>query len=339
MKRTLTTLLAAAACAAAFAQQPAPAADAAAPNPKTPAMQIDDLLSGAGAFFLATADGDQPKLRPLGAHHVVDGKVWLGVGEFKNVYRQLVANPKCEVVALQPEGGKWLRWTGRAVFAEGAEREKLEEVFLEGAPGLRKIYDKSPGKRMMCFTLADARAELIPLMPPGEVLLDETAPAAPAPRKALVACFSATGTTKGVAERLAAAIGADFFEIVPEKPYTAADLDWRDKKSRSSVEMADRASRPALSGSAPALADYGTVYVGFPIWWYREPSIVDTFVESNAAALAGKTVVPFATSGGSGMGDSTKNLQALAPDAKVAEGRRFRADVSADDLKAWAAGF
>ena len=100
--------------------------------------------------------------------------MWLGVGEFKNVYRQLVANPKCEVVALQPAGGKWLRWTGRAVFAEGAERERLEEVFLTAAPKLRRIYNKKPGKRMMCFTLVDSRAELIPMMPPGEVLLDET---------------------------------------------------------------------------------------------------------------------------------------------------------------------
>ena len=96
--------------------------------------------------------------------------------------------------------------------------------------------------------------------------------------KALVAYFSATGTTKGVAERLAGAIGADLFEIVPEKPYTDADLDWRNKQSRSSVEMADRASRPAVASAVTNLADYATVYVGFPIWWYREPSIVDTFV-------------------------------------------------------------
>ena len=157
--------------------------------------------------------------------------------------------------------------------------------------------------------------------------------------KAIVAYFSATGTTKGVAERLAAAIGADLFEIVPAQPYTAADLDWRNKQSRSSVEMADRASRPAIAGTVPNLADYTTVFVGFPIWWYREPSIIDTFVESNAAALADKTIVPFATSGGSGMGDSTANLQALAPDAKVVEGKRFRASVSAEDLKKWAVGF
>ncbi len=321
---------------AAFAQNSATATAVA--NQKEPIMQrIDDLLTASKAFFLATVDGDQPKLRPLGAHHVVDGKVWLGVGEFKDVYRQLAANPKCEVVALQPDGMKWLRWTGRAVFAEGAEREKLEEVFLAAAPGLRKIYDKSPGKRMMCFTLVDARAELIPLMPPGEVLLDEKA-ALPATGRALVAYFSATGITKGVAERLAGAIGADLIEIKPAQPYTAADLNWRNKQSRSSVEMADRASRPAIAAVVPNLTGYATVYVGYPIWWYREPSIIDTFVEQNAAALADKTIVPFATSGGSGMGDSTKNLQTLAPKAKVVEGRRFPASVSADDLKKWAEG-
>ena len=139
-------------------------------NTERRAMErIDGLLTEAKVFYLATVDRDQPKLRPLGAHHLVEGKVWLGVGEFKEVYRQLAANPKCEVVALMPDGGTWLRWTGRAVFAEGAERERLEEVFLEAMPGLRGIYDKSPGKRMMCFTLAESRAELIRMMPPGEV--------------------------------------------------------------------------------------------------------------------------------------------------------------------------
>ena len=157
--------------------------------------------------------------------------------------------------------------------------------------------------------------------------------------KTLVAYFSATGTTKGVAERLAGAIGADLYEIAPETPYSMADLDWRDKTSRSSVEMADRASRPAIANPAPDLTPYDVVFVGFPIWWYREPSIIDTFVEANADALAGKTLVPFATSGESGMGDSSANLQALAPAAQVAEGRRFRASASADELAAWARGF
>ena len=155
-------------------------------------------------------------------------------------------------------------------------------------------------------------------------------------KKALVAYFSATGTTKGVAERLAGAIGATLHEIVPAQPYTAADLNWNNKQSRSSVEMADRASRPAIAGTVPDLSGVEVVFVGFPIWWYREPSIIDTFVENNAAALAGKTIVPFATSGGSGMGDSSANLQALAPAAKVVEGRRFRGSASAADLAAWA---
>ena len=155
--------------------------------------------------------------------------------------------------------------------------------------------------------------------------------------KALVVYFSATGTTKGVAQRLAGAIGADVFEIVPAKPYTAADLDWRNTQSRSSVEMADRKNRPAIANAVPDLTSYTTVYVGFPIWWYREPSIIDTFVEANAEALAGKTIVPFATSGGSGMGDSTANLQTLAPKAKVTEGRRFGASVDTDTLREWAA--
>ena len=155
--------------------------------------------------------------------------------------------------------------------------------------------------------------------------------------KALVVCFSATGNTKGVAQRLAEAIGAEFIDLIPAQPYTADDLDWRNKKSRSSVEMADRTSRPALATDVPNLADYTMVFVGFPIWWHREPSIIDTFVESNAEALAGKTIVPFATSGSSGMGDSTANIQALAPKAKVVEGRRFSVNVDADTLKAWAA--
>ena len=181
MKPTLAVLCLALAAVAAFAQAPSPDGQAVLDQPeKTPAMQIDDLLAKSKAFYLATVDGDQPKLRPLGAHHLVDGKVWLGVGEFKDVYRQLRANPKCEVVALQPDAMTWLRWTGRAVFAEGEEGEKMEEVFLSAMPGLRKIYDKTPGKRMMCFTLADARAELITLMPPGQILLDETSAASAA---------------------------------------------------------------------------------------------------------------------------------------------------------------
>ena len=118
--------------------------------------------------------------------------------------------------------------------------------------------------------------------------------------KKLVAFFSASGTTKKAAERLAKAVGADLFEIKPAIPYSSADLNWMDKKSRSSVEMNDPASRPEIAGSLSNMADYDTIFIGFPIWWYVAPHIINTFVESYD--FSGKTLVPFATSGGSGMG-------------------------------------
>ena len=152
--------------------------------------------------------------------------------------------------------------------------------------------------------------------------------------KILVAYFSATGTTAKVAERLAAATKADLFEIKPEVVYTDADLDWRNKQSRSSVEMADKDARPAIASKLENMAQYDVVFVGFPIWWYRQPSIIDTFLESYD--FAGKKIVPFATSGGSGMGDSSKIMQALVPSAKVVEGKRFSSNVSEEDLKKWA---
>lgn len=151
--------------------------------------------------------------------------------------------------------------------------------------------------------------------------------------KALVAYFSASGTTKRLAGSLAKATGADLFEIVPAQPYTKADLNWRNKQSRSSVEMGDRSSRPAISSKVANMDSYDVVFVGFPIWWYREPSIVDTFIESYD--FTGKTIVPFATSGSSGIGDSGENIQALAPGAKVDAGKRF-GSVFTGDLKGWA---
>lgn len=152
--------------------------------------------------------------------------------------------------------------------------------------------------------------------------------------KKLVAYFSASGTTAKVAKKMAEAIGADLFEIKPEKPYTGADLNWQNKNSRSSVEMNDRSSRPAIAVKAADMPQYDVVFVGFPVWWYREPSIIDTFMESYD--FAGKTVIPFATSGGSGLGDSAANMQKLAKGAKVVNGKRFSGSVSAEELKAWA---
>ena len=151
-------------------------------------------------------------------------------------------------------------------------------------------------------------------------------------KKVLIAYFSASGATKTVAENMAKAAGADLFEIAPEQPYTAADLDWMDKSSRSTVEMKDRSCRPAMAAK-PDVSGYDVILVGFPVWWYREPSIIDTFMES--ADFTGKTVAPFCTSGGSGLGDSAKNMQSLAPGAKVLDGKRFSPSASADELKSW----
>ncbi len=152
--------------------------------------------------------------------------------------------------------------------------------------------------------------------------------------KTLVAYFSASGTTAKVAKKMAEAIGADLFEIKPETPYTGADLNWQNKNSRSSVEMNDRSSRPAIAVKVADMPQYDVVFVGFPVWWYREPSIIDTFMESYD--FAGKTVIPFATSGGSGLGDSAANMQKLAKGAKVVGGKRFSGNASAEELKAWA---
>ncbi len=151
-------------------------------------------------------------------------------------------------------------------------------------------------------------------------------------KKILVAYFSAGGVTAGVAKRLAEAADADLFEIRPQVPYTRADLNWMNKKSRSTVEMQDRTCRPPMAETAD-LAAYDLIFLGFPIWWYREPSIIDTFMESGD--FTGKTVVTFCTSGGSGLGDSAENLRVLAPGAQVKSGKRFSGRASKAELQAW----
>jgi flavodoxin len=151
--------------------------------------------------------------------------------------------------------------------------------------------------------------------------------------KILVAYFSASGVTKKVAENLAKAVGADLFEIIPKQIYTSADLNWQDKQSRSSVEMNDRNSRPAISSRVENISQYSYVFVGFPVWWYREPSIIDTFMESYD--WDGITVIPFCTSGGSGLGDAGQNMQTLGKGSKVIEGKRLSGNTSEPELKAW----
>ncbi|MGI6026790.1 MAG: flavodoxin [Candidatus Scatomorpha sp.] len=152
----------------------------------------------------------------------------------------------------------------------------------------------------------------------------------------LVAYFSATGNTRGVAELIAAELGADVYEIVPEEPYTEADLDYSDSSSRTTAEMNDPDARPAISGELPDAAQYDVVFLGYPIWWGQAPRIVNTFLEG--CDLAGKTVVPFCTSGGSGIGSSATDLEALTEGAQWLEGRRFGAGASAEEVAEWVNG-
>jgi len=130
-------------------------------------------------------------------------------------------------------------------------------------------------------------------------------------KRTLVAYFSATGTTKAAAQRLAKETGADLFEIAPAVPYTSADLDWRDKQSRSTKEMQDKSSRPAIKGTCQNIADYDTVWIGFPVWWYTAPTIINTFIEAHD--LSGKVLCVFATSGGSGVEGSARDLKKAYP--------------------------
>ncbi|GAA6333528.1 MULTISPECIES: flavodoxin [Collinsella] len=136
--------------------------------------------------------------------------------------------------------------------------------------------------------------------------------------KTLVAYFSASGTTMDVANHLARVTDSDLFAIVPANPYTSADLNWRDKQSRSTREAADPSCRPAITSRVEHIEDYDTIFLGFPIWWYVAPAIINTFLESYD--LTGKTIVLFATSGGSGMGKTASVLRASAPGAKIVDG-------------------
>lgn len=152
----------------------------------------------------------------------------------------------------------------------------------------------------------------------------------------LVAYFSASGITAKAAKTLAAAIDGDLYEIKPAIPYTRADLNWMDKRSRSSIEMQDATSRPALADGDAPVAGHDVIFLGFPIWWYVAPTIINTFLERYD--FSGKTIVLFATSGGSGLGKSAVGLQASAPGAKFIDGRLLNGRLDKDELKRWAEG-
>ena len=152
----------------------------------------------------------------------------------------------------------------------------------------------------------------------------------------LVAYFSATGTTKGVAERIAAITGGDLYEIVPAEPYSDADLNWNDRNSRSTKEQNDKSVRPGIGSADISPEGYTTLYLGFPIWWGEEPRILDTFVEKYS--FEGITVIPFCTSASSGIGHSGPNMEALAGSGTWLQGKRFGGNVSEADLRSWIEG-
>ena len=151
--------------------------------------------------------------------------------------------------------------------------------------------------------------------------------------KTLIAYFSAQGSTAKLAKTLAAAAEAELYEIKPAVPYERRDLNWMDKKSRTTLEMQDPNCRPALADTNAPVAESDVIFLGFPIWWYREPGIIDSFLD--AYDWAGKTVVPFFTSGGSDLGEGQDRIEMLAKGAKVLRGRRFNARASESDLKKW----
>ena len=152
-------------------------------------------------------------------------------------------------------------------------------------------------------------------------------------KKVLVAYFSATNTTKGVAEHIADGLHADLYEIVPEEPYTDADLNYNDNNSRTTIEMNDPNVRPAISGSVENMEQYDVVFIGYPIWWAEAPRIVSTFVESYD--FSGKTIVPFCTSGGSGVGSSATNLEQLTSGAQWLDGKRLKGSDSQETVMEW----
>ena len=151
--------------------------------------------------------------------------------------------------------------------------------------------------------------------------------------KTLVAYFSASGNTAKLAKTLASAAGAELCVIRPAVPYERRDLNWMDRKSRTTLEMQDKSCRPELADTDAPVAEADRIFLGFPIWWYREPSIVDSFLE--AYDFTGKTLVPFFTSGGSQLGEGQERIEALAKGAKVLPGRRFKPGAGEDELKSW----
>ena len=185
----------------------------------------------------------------------------------------------------------------------------------------------------LMLILSACGIKTVPDAPDETASMAETEAAQTAEGKTMVIYFSATGTTKGVAEKIAAITGADLYEIQAAQPYTEEDRNWHDDSSRTTKEQNDPSFRPELGSEPPSLEGYTTVYLGFPIWWGQEPRILDTFVES--CDFDGVTVIPFCTSGSSGIGNSGKNLEENAKSGTWLAGERFGAGASEEEIRAW----
>ena len=203
--------------------------------------------------------------------------------------------------------------------ASQTEQPSTEENSVESAAGMEETAENSS---------TDVENTDVPESQPEEMDAPDVQES-----KVLVAYFSATGTTEGVAEHIANGLNTDIYEIVPEEPYTDADLNYNDNNSRTTIEMNDPDSRPAISGSVENMEQYEVVFIGYPIWWGEAPRIVSTFVESYD--FSGKTIVPFCTSGGSGMGSSATNLEGLTSDAQWLSGKRLNGSDSQDTVMEW----
>ena len=221
---------------------------------------------------------------------------------------------------------------GSSAQAGTTSTQAVTEAQKETAQSAAASETKAAETAAPAETTASAQAAA-----PSETAAQAAAPAeteaSAAHSDVLVAYFSATGTTKGVAERIASVTGGDLYEIVPANPYSAADLNYNDRSSRSTKEQNDKSARPEIGSKDISLEGYTTIYLGFPIWWGEEPRILDTFAEKYK--FDGITVIPFCTSGGSGIGRSGPNMAALAGSGTWLDGKRFSGNVSEADLKSW----
>lgn len=240
-----------------------------------------------------------------------------------------------------------LRFRDSVVYLNSFVKQPIDKNQKRSVTHMRRFFRNT--KRTLALTVAALLALALAgcgasNAPTTSVGTDATSAAAaqsagaptqqPEEHKVLVAYFSATGNTKAVAETLSATLSADLFEIVPQDPYTKADLDWNDKTSRSSQEHEDDSIRPAMETIVSNLEDYDTILLGYPLWWGEAPLIVRTFLESGD--FSGKTIIPFCTSSSSGFGDSGAHLQPFAPKAQWQDGMRFASNVSEADVEDWA---